>query len=68
LQERLGEGGLLDTLMPAARRAKLWDLFEARFQELYREANDDFQSLFGEAFTKAYEEQIALDRARRRQT
>jgi len=68
LQERLGKGGLLDTLVPTARRARLWDLFEARFQELYREANDDFQSLFGEAFTKAYEEQIELDRARRRRS
>lgn len=68
LQKRLGESGLLDTLVPAARRARLWDLFEARFAELYREANDDFQSLFGEAFTKAYEEQVELDRARRRQT
>ena len=67
-KQRLGESGLLDTLVPAARRARLWDLFEARFEELYREANDDFQSLFGEAFTKAYEEQIELDRARRRQT
>ena len=68
LQARLGEGGLLESLVPAARRARLWDLFETRFQELYREANDDFQSLFGEAFTKAYEEQIELDRAQRRQT
>jgi FHA domain-containing protein len=67
LQSRLGESGLVDALLPAARRARLWDLFEARFQELYREANDDFQSLFGEAFTRAYEEQIQLDRARRRQ-
>jgi len=28
LQERTGTGGLLDSLMPAARRGKLWDLFE----------------------------------------
>jgi FHA domain-containing protein len=67
LQKRLGESGLLDALVPGARRARLWDLFEASFAQLYREANDDFQSLFGEAFTKAYEEQIELDRARRRQ-
>jgi len=68
LQERLGKGGLLHAMVPLARRARLWDLFEARFQELYREANDNFQSLFGEAFTKAYEEQIELERSRRRRS
>lgn len=66
LQERLGKGSVFDALVPAARRARLWNLFEARFQELYREANDNFESLFGEAFTKAYEEQIELDRSRRK--
>ena len=65
LEERLGKSDLFDTLLPAARRAKLWNLFEARFHELYREANDDFQSLFGEAFIKAYEEQIENERIRR---
>jgi FHA domain-containing protein len=65
LEERLGKGGLLDSLVPAARRAKLWDLFQVQFEQLCREANDDFQSLFGEAFIKAYEDQIEQDRIRR---
>lgn len=68
LQERLGKGGLLDSVFPAARRATLWNRFESHFQEIYREANDDFQSLFGEAFTKAYEDQIELERAQRKRS
>ena len=68
LQKRLGGSGALDTFVPAARRARLWEMFEARFQEIYREANDDFRSVFGEAFIKAYEEQIELDRAHRRKS
>jgi FHA domain-containing protein len=67
LEKRLGHGGLLDSLVPASRHAKLWILFAARFQEIYNEAQDDYQALFGDAFTKAYEEQVEQDRARREQ-
>jgi len=68
LKRRLGEGGPLGTFVPAARRARLWEMFEARLWEMYREANDDFHSAFAEAFIKAYEEQIALDRAHPRKS
>ena len=66
LEQRLGKGGLLDSLVPNAREGKLWNLFSERFQEIFREAEDDFQALFGKAFIKAYEEQVARDRAKRK--
>jgi FHA domain-containing protein len=66
LEQRLGKGGLLDSLVPNAREGKLWNLFSERFQEIFREAEDDFQALFGKAFIEAYEEQVARDRAKRK--
>jgi len=66
LEERLGKGGLLDALVPNVREGKLWNLFSERFQEIFHEAEDDFQALFGQAFIKAYEEQVAQDRAKRK--
>jgi FHA domain-containing protein len=65
LEKRLGKGGFLDSLVPASRQAKLWNLFEAQFQEIYREAQDDYHALFGKAFIKAYEEQVNQDQAKR---
>lgn len=62
LDERLGKGGALQSLFPSLRHAKLWELFEQRYGELYRDAQDDFDSLYGLAFTKAYEEEVARNR------
>lgn len=58
LEDRLAERKLLDALLPANRKAKLWDLYEQRYQDISREAEDDFHSLFGREFLKAYEAQI----------
>jgi FHA domain-containing protein len=65
LEQRLEKGGLLESLVPAARQARLWKLYDAQFREIYREAQDDYQALFGEAFTRAYEEQVEQDRSAR---
>lgn len=51
LTARSGLGGLI----PSARKAKLWNLFESLYKQLAAEAADDFDSLFGKAFLKAYE-------------
>jgi FHA domain-containing protein len=52
---------------PAGHRdAKLWELFVARFQEVYKDAQDDFDSLYGLAFTQAYEAEVKRARAARR--
>lgn len=49
---------LLDSVLPGARKARLWELFSELFGELSREAEDDFESLFGKAFRQTYEAQI----------
>ena len=41
----------------ASKRAKNWDLYQDYYKEMVREAEENFQKLFGEEFGKAYEEQ-----------
>lgn len=64
LQKRLAHKTVLDSFMATSRRAKLWDLFEQMYGEISREAEDDFDELFGKAFLRAYEEQVARLRSR----
>ncbi len=59
LEERLTQKSVIDTVLPMNRRAKLWDLFTERYSDISKEAQDDFQALFGKAFLRAYEAQIA---------
>ena len=58
LEGRLASKGLIDSLIPGARKARLWDLFNELYKEIAREAEDDFHALFGQAFLKAYEEHV----------
>jgi type VI secretion system protein len=67
LESRLETGSSLDKLLPMARKARYWDLFTETFGQVAADASDDFMQLFGEAFTRAYEDQILrLAEARRR--
>ena len=59
LETRLAGKSVLDSMLPAARKARLWELFNNLYSDVSREAEDDFERLFGRAFVKAYEEQIA---------
>lgn len=59
LGDKLAKGSVLDSLMPSARKAKLWDLYLERYLQIRREAEDDFQSIFGRAFVQAYERETA---------
>lgn len=59
LEKRLTQKSVIDSLLPMNRRAKLWDLFSDLYEEISKEAEDDFHALFGKEFVKAYEEQIA---------
>jgi len=62
LVKRMKESSLLDKLMPVRRKAQLWDKYDAMFDEINREAQHDYQKLFGKAFLKAYEKEIARSR------
>jgi FHA domain-containing protein len=66
LEARLTDKSVLDALVPSAREARLWVLFNERFAQISREAEDDFEKLFGREFARAYEEQIAHLGKRRR--
>ena len=59
LGDKLAKGSVLESLMPSARKAKLWDLYLERYLQIRREAEDDFQSIFGRAFVQAYERETA---------
>ncbi len=65
LEVRLTRRSTWDALLPAARKAKLWDLFAESYDEIHRETEDDFDALFGRAFLDAYAAQLAqLGKAR----
>jgi type VI secretion system protein len=56
LEKRLMPG-MLDSLLPGARKARTWELFCATYKDIAREAEGDFQSVFGREFARAYDEQ-----------
>jgi type VI secretion system FHA domain protein len=58
LEGKLTRRSALTQLIPAARKARLWELFQELFAQLQSEAQDDFDELFGRAFLRAYEEQL----------
>jgi type VI secretion system protein len=68
LERRLGAASGLDKLLPMARRSRYWDLFTETYDQVAADASDDFMQLFGDAFTRAYEDQIQrLAQVRRQQ-
>jgi FHA domain-containing protein len=58
LEKKLKTRTLIDSLVAANRKAKMWDLYGELFKDIYVEAQDDFQTLFGKAFLTAYENEI----------
>jgi type VI secretion system FHA domain protein len=46
-------GGM--TLLPAQRKARAWDAYEALHARTVHALADDFDSVFGKAFARAYE-------------
>ncbi|WP_137175145.1 type VI secretion system-associated FHA domain protein TagH [Massilia sp. HP4] len=63
IERRLGEPGRLDRLLPAGRKARMWDRLVASYDELARDADEDLQRLFGEKFSSAYAQQVDRLRA-----
>ena len=58
IEGRLGDRSLLDNLLPASRHARLWELFAEHYARIRKDATDDFHTLFGSAFLKAYDDQV----------
>ncbi len=59
LEARLTEKSAIDALFASNRKAKLWDQFCKLYAGIATEAEDDFHTLFGKAFSKAYDQQMA---------
>lgn len=58
LEARLQKGSMIESILPATRRAKLWETFRATYKEIARDADSDFQAVFGREFARAYAEQV----------
>lgn len=66
IEGRLKVPTVMDKMLAANRKAKMWDGLVELYEKMSREADDDFQRLFGEQFAVAYEEQIQRLRQEKR--
>lgn len=58
LEGRLTQKSVLSSLLPAARKAQLWSVFQQEYQQIAGELADDFHQVFGREFLRAYEAQL----------
>lgn len=58
LKSRLTQKSVLSSLLPAARKAQLWTVFQQEYQQIAGELSDDFHQVFGREFLRAYEAQL----------
>jgi type VI secretion system FHA domain protein len=63
LRREAEQGGM--ALVPVQRKARAWDSFEKLHARISQALADDFDSVFGKAFARAYEQ--ALDEAKGRE-
>lgn len=57
LRDQAEQNGALSVL-PAQRKARAWDAYEALYARTIRALSDDFDSVFGKAFARAYEQAV----------
>ncbi|AUX73786.1 type VI secretion system-associated FHA domain protein TagH [Erwinia pyrifoliae] len=57
-EEARQEGAISRLSLPGSRKAALWDHFSKRYSETAGEIEDDFHTLFGEAFLHAYDMEV----------
>jgi len=62
LEERMGKPGGLSSIFNGSRQAQYWQQFTELYGNISREAQEDFQDLFGREFSRAYEEHSARQR------
>ncbi|MBJ2261518.1 type VI secretion system-associated FHA domain protein TagH [Pseudomonas sp. MF6787] len=62
LEERMGKPGGLSSLFNGSRQAQYWQQFTELYNSISREAQEDFQDLFGREFSRAYEAHSARQR------
>jgi type VI secretion system FHA domain protein len=54
--------------LPGARKARAWDVFEAAHASITQALADDFDSVFGKAFARAYEQALEEAAAKEKQS
>jgi len=59
LEAKMPQQSALASLIPSGRKARLWEFFQEFYGQLVNTAEDDFEELFGKAFSKEYERCIA---------
>lgn len=64
LEKRLQDSSVWGNILPGAKKARYWEVFTELYNEIAKEAESNFYGLFGQAFAKAYEEQINRLKAR----
>ncbi len=57
LRAQSEQGGAM-TLLPAQKKARAWDVYEALHARTVQAIADDFDSVFGKAFARAYERSL----------
>lgn len=57
-QEARSEGITSRLSFPRSRKATLWEQYSRRYQQIAGEIEDDFHTLFGEAFLHAYDMEV----------
>ncbi|WP_026077863.1 type VI secretion system-associated FHA domain protein TagH [Pseudomonas sp. PAMC 26793] len=62
LEERMGKPGGLSSIFNGSRQAQYWQQFSELYSNISREAQEDFQDLFGREFSRAYEEHSSRQR------
>lgn len=62
LEERMGKPAGFSSLFNGSRQAQYWQQFTELYSNISREAQEDFQDLFGREFSRAYEEHSARQR------
>ncbi len=55
LESRLVQKSFLQALVPGKRQSRMWEAFGQFYSQIRQEASDDFQTLLGKEFLKAYE-------------
>lgn len=62
-------GGILESMLPAARAAKNWETFVEVYRDIDEDAAEGFRRLLADEFARAYQEQESrMKRARRKDT
>jgi type VI secretion system protein len=57
LKQRLDRHSILASLLPGARRARYWEIYEQEYRKIAQDVSEDARGNFGRAFSRAYEEQ-----------